>query len=51
MKKIVILSYLKSKSKIFIILLGLLLVLLIGSVDYLVGLEISISIFYLIPIS
>jgi len=49
MKKIVVLSYLKSKSKIFIILLGLLLVLLIGAVDYLV-LEISISIFYLIPI-
>ena len=44
-------GYLSQRSKPFLILLAFILVLLVGGVDYLTGAELSISIFYLIPIS
>lgn len=43
-------KYLENKSKFFLINLGLLLVLLIGGIDYLISADVSLSIFYLIPI-
>ena len=43
--------YLRRQSPAFSITLGLLLTLVIGILDYLTGTELSISIFYLIPIS
>ncbi len=44
-------SCLKRQSSTFLITLGLLLILVIGIVDYLTGTELSISIFYVLPIS
>jgi len=45
-----IIQYLETKSKSFLLILGFLLVLLIGAIDYLIPLDIS-SIFYLIPVA
>lgn len=39
------------QSKIFLIISGFILVVLVGTLDYVTGAELSISIFYLIPIS
>jgi diguanylate cyclase (GGDEF)-like protein len=44
-------KYLENQSKFFLLTLGLLLVLLIGGIDYLVAADVSLSIFYLIPIA
>jgi len=44
-------GYLSRQSKPFLIISGFILVLLVGVVDYVTGAELSISIFYLIPIS
>ena len=44
-------KYLENQSKFFLLTLGLLLVLFIGGIDYLVTADISLSIFYLIPIA
>lgn len=44
-------EYFSKQSKSFIIVVGVLLVVFIGIVDYLTGAEISLSIFYLLPIS
>jgi signal transduction histidine kinase len=44
-------SYLNRQSKLFLIMLGLALVILIGMVDYATGPELASSIFYLIPVS
>ncbi|HUL37711.1 MAG TPA: ATP-binding protein [Thermodesulfobacteriota bacterium] len=44
-------GYLSRRSKPFLILSAFILLLLVGGVDYLTGAELSISIFYLIPIS
>jgi signal transduction histidine kinase len=44
-------GYLRRRSKAFLITSGFTLVLLIGVADYVTGAELSISIFYLIPIS
>ena len=43
-------GYLSRQPKPFLIILGSILVLLVGFVDYLTGTELSISIFYLLPI-
>jgi len=43
-------QYLENKPKYFLIVLGLLLVLILGFIDYLIPPNISVSIFYLIPI-
>jgi signal transduction histidine kinase len=44
-------GYLNRRSKPFLITSGFILVLLVGVADYVTGAELSISIFYLIPIS
>ena len=44
-------EYLSRQSKAFLITLGFILVLLVGVLDYVTGAELSVSIFYLIPIS
>jgi hypothetical protein len=44
-------EYLNRQSKAFLIVSGFTLVLLVGVVDYVTGAELSVSIFYLIPIS
>jgi signal transduction histidine kinase len=44
-------EYLTRQSKPFLITSGFILVLLVGVVDYVTGAELSVSIFYLIPIS
>jgi signal transduction histidine kinase len=44
-------EYLTRQSKLFLITSGFILVLLVGVVDYVTGPELSVSIFYLIPIS
>jgi hypothetical protein len=44
-------GYLSRRSKRFLITSGFILVVLVGVVDYVTGAELSISIFYLIPIS
>ncbi len=44
-------EYVRRLSKPFLITAGLILVLLVGVADYVTGAELSISIFYLIPIS
>ncbi len=44
-------GYLSKQSRPFLISLGLILVGLIGAADYVTGTELSISIFYLLPIS
>ena len=44
-------GYFSRRSKPFLIISGFILVLLVGVVDYVTGAELSISIFYLIPIS
>lgn len=46
-----LIRYLNERSKLFLITLSLGLVLLLGGLDYLTGPEISVPIFYLIPIS
>lgn len=43
-------QYLENKPKYFLIVLGLLLVLILGFIDYLIPPNISLSIFYIIPI-
>ena len=45
-----IIKYLENKPKYFLIALGLLLVLILGLIDYLIPRDISVSIFYIIPI-
>ncbi|MCL1466058.1 GGDEF domain-containing protein [Argonema galeatum] len=45
-----IIRYLENKPKYFLIGLGLLLVLILGFIDYIIPRDISVSIFYLIPI-
>lgn len=47
----IVIGYLRKKSRLFIIALGVVSVLLLGIIDYLTGPWISFSIFYLIPIS
>jgi diguanylate cyclase (GGDEF)-like protein len=42
--------FLEKRSKLFWGIMGLILVVVLGAVDYLTGLEISITLFYLIPI-
>ncbi|MDD5772924.1 MAG: GGDEF domain-containing protein [bacterium] len=44
-------EYIRKLPKVLIIILGILLVAFFGFIDYFTGYEISISIFYLIPIS
>ena len=44
-------EYLAWQSKAFLITSGFILVLLVGVIDYVTGAELSVSIFYLIPIS
>lgn len=46
-----VIEYFSKQSKSFIVVVGFLLVVFIGIVDYLTGPEISLSIFYLLPIS
>lgn len=46
-----VIEYFSKQSKSFIVVVGFLLVVFIGIVDYLTGAEISLSIFYLLPIS
>jgi hypothetical protein len=46
-----IIAYLGKQSKAFLILTNLLILVVIGAVDYLTGYEIGLSLFYLIPIS
>lgn len=45
-----LLRYLSKRSRLFIIVLGLILVVLLGALDYLTGTEFAFSIFYLIPV-
>jgi predicted signal transduction protein with EAL and GGDEF domain len=49
--KNIIMDYFSKRSKLFFIVLGFLLLLLVGEMDYLTGTEISCVIFYLLPIS
>jgi diguanylate cyclase (GGDEF)-like protein len=44
-------DYLETQSKLFFIIIGLILVILVGIVDYVTGYEITFSIFYLIPVA
>ena len=44
-------DYLERQSKLFFITIGLILVILVGIVDYITGYEITFSIFYLIPVA
>ena len=44
-------KYLENQSKFVVITLGLLLLLLIGGIDAIISADVSLSIFYLIPIS
>ncbi len=44
-------EYIESLPKILTIIIGIILLLVLGLVDYLTGTEISISIFYLLPIA
>jgi len=44
-------KYFTTQSRLFLITSGLILVLFVGIVDYITGTELSISIFYLLPIS
>jgi diguanylate cyclase (GGDEF)-like protein len=44
-------DYLETQSKLFFITIGLILVILVGIVDYVTGYEITFSIFYLIPVA
>jgi diguanylate cyclase (GGDEF)-like protein len=44
-------DYLETQSKLFFITIGLMLVILVGIVDYITGYEITFSIFYLIPVA
>jgi signal transduction histidine kinase len=44
-------KYLNRQSKTFLRISGIILVLLVGVVDYITGVELSISIFYVVPIS
>ena len=44
-------DYLERQSKLFFITIGLILVILVGIVDYVTGYEITFSIFYLIPVA
>jgi small basic protein len=44
-------GYLNRQSKPFLVTSGFTLVLLVAVVDYITGAELSVSIFYLIPIS
>ncbi len=46
-----IMEYFSKRSRLFLITLGFLLVLLIGVIDYLTGTEISLGLFYFLPIS
>ena len=46
-----ILSFLDRRSRFTIWLIGSVLVLLIGSIDYITGYEISFSVFYLVPVA
>jgi len=45
------LSYLETRSKTFILLLGFILTALLGIADYATGYEFSFAVFYLIPVS
>jgi len=47
----IVIEYFRKKSRLFIIALGFVFVLLFGTIDYLTGPWVSVSIFYLIPIS
>lgn len=44
-------NHLQEQSQRFIIIIGIALIILIGGVDYITGSEISVSVFYLIPIA
>lgn len=44
-------EYLSRQSSIFLVVLNIAMVLLIGSVDYLLGYEMGLSLFYLMPIT
>jgi light-regulated signal transduction histidine kinase (bacteriophytochrome) len=44
-------EYLKRQSSLFLLIWGLILILSVGSVDYITGQEIDLVIFYLLPIS
>lgn len=46
-----LIEYLDKWSKPFVLALGLLLISLIGIIDYFTGVELSLSIFYLIPVA
>jgi hypothetical protein len=46
-----ILSSLNNVSKVPLLLIGLVLIGLIGAVDYVTGPELSFSVFYLIPVA
>lgn len=46
-----ILSFLQTQTETFIIVLGGLLILLVASIDYITGSDLSFSVFYLIPIA
>lgn len=50
MDKVELIRYWEKQPKLLLIGVGILLVLLIGIIDYLTGIYISLSIFYLIPI-
>lgn len=49
--KHLIIEYFGKQSKLFLITLGFLLLLLIGVLDYLTGTEISVVVFYLLPVA
>ena len=46
-----LISFFNKRSKLFVGITGLILVILMGLVDYLTGYELSFSLFYLVPIS
>ena len=46
-----ILSYFEKQSRLSVILVGLLIIIFVGVIDYLTGYEIELAIFYLIPIA
>ena len=46
-----ILVYLEKQSRSYLTVLGLILVVLVGIVDYVTGTELAVSIFYVIPVS
>ncbi|MBN1318046.1 MAG: hypothetical protein JXA42_21365 [Anaerolineales bacterium] len=46
-----VLVFLDKRSRLFLIIMGILSILILGAIDYLTGAELSFSIFYLLPIS